>query len=290
MTLINAYLALTKPRLLSLVLLSGVPALFLAAERWPQPTLAMVTLFGTALAAGAANALNSYFERSPDALMERTRTRPLPAGAVSPSSALGFALVLSVLGTAVLWIGAGWIPAGIALAAILLYVFAYTLWLKPRNPVAVLAGGVCGAVVPLIADAAVRGTVGLPGFLLFLIIFVWQPPHFHAIGLYRRPEYERAGFPLLAQRLGEQGARRRIAAWVAVLIPVTLLPVAVSRLSLLYGGAALALGGWFFYSALQLCRERTEEAARSFFRVSVMYLGALFLMMLVDLLVFEVLL
>jgi protoheme IX farnesyltransferase len=266
-----------------------MPALFLAAEHWPPPTLAAVTLFGTALAAGAANAINSYLERSPDAQMERTRTRPLPSGAVSPNRALGFALVLSVLGTGVLWIGAGWVPAGIALAAILLYVFVYTLWLKPRHPMAVLAGGICGAVVPLIADSAVRGAVGLPGFLLFLIIFVWQPPHFHAIGLYRPGEYERAGFPLLAHRVGEQGARQRIAAWVVALIPVTLLPVVLVRVGWLYGASALVLGAWFFYSALQLCRERTEEAARRFFRVSVVYLGALFLMMIVDLIVFEVL-
>ena len=290
MTSIGTYLLLTKPRLLPLVLLSGVPGLLLASERWPEPRLMTVTLLGTALAAGAANALNSYLERSSDARMERTRTRPLPAGLLAPSRALLFGLVLSVLGTGVLWIGVGWVPAGIALAAIFFYVFVYTLWLKPRHPVAVLAGGVSGAVVPLIADAAVRGTIGLPGLLLFLIIFAWQPPHFYAIALYRRREYERAGFPLLPQRRGEEATRRRIVAWVAALGPLTLAPVALSRLGPLYGVAALILGLWFFWQAIQLFRERSDEAARSFFRCSLLYLGSLFLVMLVDLLVFGVLL
>jgi protoheme IX farnesyltransferase len=209
---------------------------------------------------------------------------------LAPSRALLFGLVLSVLGTGVLWIGVGWVPAGIALAAIFFYVFVYTLWLKPRHPVAVLAGGVSGAVVPLIADAAVRGTIGLPGLLLFLIIFAWQPPHFYAIALYRRREYERAGFPLLPQRRGEEATRRRIVAWVAALAPLTLAPVALSRLGPLYGVAALILGLWFFWQAIQLFRERSDEAARSFFRCSLLYLGSLFLVMLVDLLVFGVLL
>jgi protoheme IX farnesyltransferase len=288
MTSIGAYFSLTKPWLLPLVLLSGLPGLLLAAERWPDPTLMVVTLFGTALAAGAANALNSYLERSSDARMERTRTRPLPAGLLAPSRALLFGLALSVLGTGVLWIGVGRVPAGIALAAIFFYVFVYTLWLKPRHPVAVIAGGVSGAVVPLIADAAVRGAVGLPGLLLFLIIFAWQPPHFYAIALYRRREYERAGFPLLAHRRGEQATRRRIVAWVGVLVPLTLAPVALSRLGPLYGAAALALGLWFLWQAIQLCRERSDAAARSFFRSSLLYLVALFLTMLVDLLAFGV--
>jgi protoheme IX farnesyltransferase len=288
MTSIGAYLSLTKPRLMPMVLLSGLPGLILAAEQWPEPNLMFVTLLGTALAAGAANALNSYLERSPDARMERTRMRPLPAGLLAPSRALLFGLVLSLLGTGVLWIGAGWVPAGIALAAILFYVFVYTLWLKPRHPVAVIAGGVSGAVVPLIADAAVRGTVGLPGFLLFLIIFAWQPPHFYAIALYRRREYERAGFPMLLQRRGEQATRRRIVAWAGALIPLTLVPVAVSRLGPLYAVVALTLGLWFLWQAIRLCRERSDVAARSFFRCSLMYLGSLFLAMLLDLLVFGV--
>ena len=283
MTPFAAYLSLTKPRLLPLVLLSGLPGLLLAAGRWPDSTLVVATLLGTALAAGAANALNCYLERESDSLMERTRRRPLPAGALEPGRALVFGLVLGILGTGLLWAGAGALPAGLALAAILFYVFVYTLWLKPRHPIAVVLGGLSGAIAPLIADAAVRGSVGLSGLLLFGIIFVWQPPHFWAIALYRKGEYERAGFPLLPSRIGDEATRGRIVAWVALLLPLTLAPVFTSGLGALYGTAAAILGVGFLWSALRLYRERTDAAARRFFRLSLLYLAGLFGTMLVDL-------
>jgi protoheme IX farnesyltransferase len=285
MTSLGAYLSLTKPRLLPLVLLSGVPALLLAAGRWPEPGLVAATLTGTALAAGAANALNSYLERSSDARMDRTRTRPLPSGALEPERALIFGLVLGLLGTALLGLGAGPVPAMLALAAILSYVFLYTLWLKPRHPIAVVVGGLSGAVAPLIADAAVRGAVGLPGLLLFGIIFAWQPPHFYAIALYRRREYEAAGFPMLPSRRGDEVARRRILLWVLGLVPFTLLPVLLSQLGVVYGAAASLLGAWMLWHAWRLYRERTDFAARRLFRVSLLYLAGLFVAMSVDLLI-----
>jgi protoheme IX farnesyltransferase len=283
MTPFAAYLSLTKPRLLPLVLLSGVPGLLLAAGRWPDPSLVACTLVGTALAAGAANALNAYLERQPDARMERTRSRPLPSGALQPGRALGFGLVLGGLGTALLLVGAGPVPAGLALAAILSYVFLYTLWLKPRHPIAVVVGGLSGAVAPLIADAAVRGAVGLPGLLLFGIIFAWQPPHFYAIALYRRREYEAAGFPMLPSSRGEEVARRRILAWVIGLVALTLLPVLLSLLNFVYVAAASGLGAWLLWDALRLYWERTDRAARRLFRVSLYYLAGLFGAMSIDL-------
>jgi protoheme IX farnesyltransferase len=286
MTTLGAYLSLTKPRLLPLVVLSGAPALFLAAGGWPDAALAATTLLGTAIAAGAANALNSYLERERDARMERTRGRPLPSGRLEPKRALVFGLTFSFLGTGLLLFGAGPIPAGLALAAILFYVFLYTLWLKPRSPIAVAVGGLSGAVAPLIADAAVRGAVGLSGFLLFLIIFLWQPPHFLAITLYRRLEYERAGFPTLASRAGEEATRRRILAWVAALVVVTLLPSALTALGPLYLCAAALLGAGFLAAAIALCRARTDAAARRFFRLSLLYLAGLFGAMFLDLLAF----
>jgi protoheme IX farnesyltransferase len=196
------------------VLFSGLPALVMAEGRWPSLRLAAWTLFGTALAAGAANALNSYLERERDARMARTATRPLVAGTLAPERALWLGLVLSVLGTGVLWIAAGPAPAGIALAAILFYVFVYTLWLKPRTPFAVIAGGVSGAIAPLIADAAADGHVSAAGWLLFAIIFLWQPPHFYAIAMNHRADYARAGFPMLFDRIGDT-ARRRSLVWIA---------------------------------------------------------------------------
>jgi protoheme IX farnesyltransferase len=282
MTRLEAYLALTKPRLLPMVLLSGLPALLLAAGGWPGAERVLATLLGTAVAAGAANALNSYLERERDALMERTRTRPLPAGVLTPRSALGFGLALGVVSLAMLGIWTRAAAAGIALAGILFYVFVYTLWLKPRTPLAVILGGVSGAVAPLIADAAVDGRVGAAGLLLFAIVFAWQPPHFYAISLYRAHEFERAGFPMLAGRIGEAATRRRILYWGLAMIALTLAPAALGLLGTLYGLAALAIGAGFLRAALRLLRERTPEAARGVFRASLWQLMGLLLAMLVD--------
>jgi protoheme IX farnesyltransferase len=280
----RAYLDLTKPRLLPLVLFSGLPVLLMAGPERVTPELACMTLLGTALAAGAANALNSYLERERDALMERTASRPLPAGALSAAHALAFGMALGVLGTAVLWAWSGAAAALIALSAILVYVFAYTLWLKPRSRFGVLVGGISGAIAPLIADAAVDGRVGPVGLLLFAIIFVWQPPHFYAIALYRRGEYERAGFQMLPSRVGDEATRRRILLWVAAaVVPVSLAAWVATPLAGLYGVAALALGGWFVVECVHLCRERSDAAARRVFRVSLAHLVGLFSAMLIDL-------
>jgi protoheme IX farnesyltransferase len=284
MSAAGAYLRLTKPRLLPLVLFSGLPALLMAEAGTLSPALAIATLLGIALAAGAANALNSYLERDRDALMPRTESRPLPAGALAPERALAFGILLGVAGTGVLWGFGGGTAALLALAAIFFYVFVYTLWLKPRSPWAVLAGGVSGAIAPLIADAAVDGRVGIEGWLLFAIIFTWQPPHFYAIALYRKWEYERAGYRMLPSRIGDQATRRRIVAWVAAaVVPATLLASALTPAGALYAVAALAFGGWFLFEALLLARERTPPAARRFFRVSLAYLAGIFLAMIADL-------
>jgi protoheme IX farnesyltransferase len=279
----NAYLALTKPRLLPLVLFSGLPALVLAEGHWPALGLAVWTLVGTALAAGAANALNSYLERELDARMVRTRTRPLPAGVLRPGRALALGLVLSVLGTAVLWLAAGPAPAGIALAAILFYVFVYTLWLKPRTPFAVVAGGVSGAIAPLIADAAADGRISAAGWLLFAIIFLWQPPHFYAIAMNHRADYQRAGFPMLFDRIGDTATCRRSLVWILSLLPVTLAPVWLGMLGWGYSVVTLALWAWFFKTAVALLRRQDAPTAKKTFRVSLVYLMGTFVAMLVDL-------
>jgi len=279
----NAYLALTKPRLLPLVLFSGLPALVMAQGRWPSFELAAWTLLGTALAAGAANALNSYLERDRDAQMERTRTRPLPSGALDPRRALGFGLVLSALGTLVLWLAAGPAAALIALAAILFYVFVYTLWLKPRTSFAVVVGGVSGAIAPLIADAAIDGHVSAAGWLLFAIIFLWQPPHFYAIALYRRDDYAHAQFPMLHDRIGEDATRTRIILWILALLPVTIAPVALGMLGPAYGVIAGGLGLWFLAQAFVLKQRRDRTSARRTFVVSLAYLVGTFAAMIGDL-------
>ena len=278
-----SYLALTKPRILPLVLFSGLPALVLASGGWPSPTLTLATLLGTALCAAAANALNSYLERDLDAQMQRTQGRPLPAGELAPGPALAFGLALAALGTTALWIFAGPTAAGISVAAIAVYIFAYTLWLKPRTPFAVIVGGFSGAIAPLIADAAVDGHVGAAGWLLFAIIFVWQPPHFYAIALFRRDDYARAGFPMLPDRIGEDATYRRILLWSAVLLPLTFAPVLLPGLGAIYGVAAVVLGGLFLQRALRLRARRDLESARGLFLISLVQLLGLFAAMIVDL-------
>ncbi len=283
MTALTPYLELTKPRLLPLVLLSGLPALVMAAGGWPRIEVLAVILVGTALAAGAANALNCYLERERDRDMLRTRTRPLPDGRLSPRAALVFALALLLAGPGLLATAPHPLAAAVAVAGILFYVFVYTIWLKPRSSAAVIVGGVAGAVAPLIADAGITGTIGAAGLIPFAIIFVWQPPHFWAITLYRRSEYEQAGFPLLLSRIGVERTRLQIAIWIACLLPLTLLPVALDMLGVLYAGAALGLGAWFLYHGVRLMREKSDEAARRVFRVSLIYLMTLFVAMIADL-------
>ncbi len=283
MNALGAYLELTKPRLLPLVLFSGFPAIWLATRGPLDGWNAGLVLLGISLAAGAANALNSYLERDVDRHMARTASRPLPSGRLTPGSALTFGLSLGVLGPLVLWQVGGVLAALVALAGILFYVFIYTLWLKPRTPAAVIVGGVSGAIAPLIADAAVHGSIGPAGWLLFAIVFVWQPPHFWAIALFRQAEYERAGFPLLPSRAGGDRTRTRILRWIGLLIPISLLPVWLTDLSGVYACGAASLGAWFLWSGVALRRERSREAARRLFRVSLVYLIGIFGSMLLDL-------
>ncbi|MBW2230124.1 MAG: protoheme IX farnesyltransferase [Deltaproteobacteria bacterium] len=278
-----SYVALTKPRILPLVLFSGLPALVLAGGGWPTPTLTAATLLGIALCAAAANALNSYLERDLDAQMDRTRGRPLPAGRLQPASALAFGLSLAVIGTLLLWSVAGAPAAMISLAAIAIYIFAYTLWLKPRTPFAVVVGGISGAIAPLIADAAVDGHIGPAGWLLFTIIFVWQPPHFYAIALFRREDYARAGFPMLPEKIGERATHDRILIWTAVLLPLTLAPLWLPELGLIYGTSAVVLGAVVLQRALRLRTRGDLESARGLFMISLVHLLGLFAAMIVEL-------
>ncbi len=246
---------------------------------------ALGVLLGIVLvAAAAANTLNMYVERDRDALMERTRTRPLPSGEISARAALLFGLALSALATIALYAIAGAPAAGLGVASILFYVFVYTIWLKPRTAYNAVIGGAAGAAAPLIADAAVNGSVGWPGLLLFSIVFFWQPPHVWAIALYRKSDYAAAGIPMMPALVGDERTRRRMLWYTLGLLPVTILPTPLGLLGPIYLVAAIALGAWFTWGVVQLIRERTDAAARRVFRISLMYLAALYLAMLVDLL------
>ena len=278
---LRGFVDLTKPRILLLVIFTALPVM-LMAEAWPSAPFALATLAGIALAAGAANALNCYIERDLDALMERTRERPLPAARLAPGTALGFGLILAAVSTALLFAVAGPMAAALGVASILFYVFVYTVWLKPRSPWNAVVGGAAGAAAPLIADAAVHGQVGAAGWLLFAIIFLWQPPHVWAIALFRKQDYARAGIPMLPNVFGDEPTRWRMLWYTLALVPVTLAPAALGLLGWPYLAAAIALDAWFVWHAIRVLRERTDAAARRMFGVSLVYLFALFLAMLAD--------
>jgi protoheme IX farnesyltransferase len=257
----------------------------MAAGGWPSPAYCALVMTGIALAAASANTLNAYIERDKDALMERTKARPLPAGLIAPRAALLFGLVLGVLSTGLLYAVSGPPAAMVGVASILFYVFVYTVWLKPRSIWNAVIGGAAGAAAPLIADAAVNGTIGPAGWTLFAIVFFWQPPHVWAIALYRKDDYRAAGIPMPPEVIGDEATRRRVVAYTAGLLPVTLAPCFLGLAGPIYFVVAAAMGGWFLYRAWRLFEERTDEAAQGVFRVSLVFLFAVFLALLVDLMV-----
>jgi protoheme IX farnesyltransferase len=279
---LRAFLELTKPRILLLVIFTGLPVMVMAGGGWPGTPFVAVTLLGIALAAGSANALNCYLERDIDALMDRTRGRPLPSKQVSPPAALAFALTLAVVSTAMLnWI-AGPATAALGLASILFYIFIYTVWIKPRSSMNAVIGGAAGAAAPLIADAAVNGHVGAAGWLLFAIVFFWQPPHVWAIALFRKDDYERAEIPMLPNVVGDESTRWRMLWYTLALVPVTLAPLPLGLLGWIYLAAAVPLDAWFVWLAVRVLRERSDASARRMFHASLVFLFALFAAMLLD--------
>ncbi len=277
------YVDLTKPRLLPLVLFTSLPVMGMAAGGWPPLSFALPTVVGIALAAASANTLNAYLERELDERMERTRGRPLPSGKLAPQSALIFGWLLGIASTILLWVVAGLATAAVAVASILYYVFVYTIWLKPRSAWNAVVGGAAGAAAPLIADVAVNGSLGMPGLLLFAIVFFWQPPHVWAIALYRKTDYEAAGIPMLPNVIGDEGTRRWIVMCTFGLVPVTLAPGLLGLLGSVYMIVAVGMNAWFVISSVQLAKQRTDEAARRMFRVSLVYLFSLCIAMLMDL-------
>ena len=280
----RAFADLTKPRLLPMVLFTGLPVFGMATGGWPTLGFAALTLLGIALAAASANTLNAYLERDKDALMERTRLRPLPAGRVSPRAALAFGLLLGAVSTGLLLALAGPAAAGVGVASILFYVFVYTIWLKPRSAWNAVIGGAAGAAAPLIADVAVHGTFTAAGLSLFAIVFFWQPPHVWAIALYRKRDYEAAGIPMLPSVIGDEATRWRMLWYGIGLVPVTLAPWALGFVGPFYLAVALGMNAWFVASILRLLRARDDAAAQRVFRVSLAFLFALFLALNVDLL------
>jgi protoheme IX farnesyltransferase len=276
-------LDVTRPKVLALVVFTGLPALMLGKDAWPDPWKAALVLAGTAMAGGASSAFNAYIERDTDALMARTRSRPLPAAQVVPGVVLGWGALLTVASTWLLYAVGGALPAVIALATTAFYVFGYTMWLKPRTPQNIVIGGAAGSTAPLIASAAMDGSVSLGAWILFAIIFLWTPPHFWGIALVRKAEYAAAGLPMMPAVVGDQGTRWRSLGYTLALLPTTWLPIWLGYLGELYAVVSVGLGLWFLVIVVRSMVIQQAWADWRVFRVSVAYLSLLFLVMLVDL-------
>ena len=285
---ISAYVALTKPRIIELLLVTTIPAMVLAWKTvdgmdpltflW----LVAVTLVGGSLAAGAANAINCYLDRDIDEIMVRTRRRPLPAHAVSPEDALVFGLILTVISFALLAVTTNLVAAFLTLLAIGFYVVVYTMLLKRTTPQNIVLGGAAGALPPVIGWAAVTGDITLPALLLFAIVFYWTPPHFWALSLRIRGDYEAAGVPMMPVTHGVPETTRQIALYSILMVALTVVFFAVAEMGLLFLAGALVLGALFLFQAFAMWREGTDRRAVKLYKYSITYLSGLFALMIID--------
>ena len=279
---VGDYVRLTKPRVISLLLVTTAGAMCVAAGGLPGGWLLLWTMVGGYLAAGGANAINHYIDRDIDGRMARTTTRPVVAGRVAPGRALVFGIALGVISALVLGLAANWLAAGLALAGLALYVGVYTLWLKRTSLHNIVIGGSAGAVPPLVGWAAVTGDLGLSAWLLFAIVFYWTPPHFWALALMLERDYAAAGIPMLPVVRGVEETKRQILLWTLVMVGVTLLPVVSGAAGAFYLVSALALGAVFIVLAALLARDPAIGWARATFHYSLLYLALIFVALVVD--------
>jgi heme o synthase len=279
---VRAYATLTKPRIILLLLVTTVPAMVLARGGVPSVWLILATLAGGTVAAGGANAINQYLDRDIDELMSRTRGRPLPRHTIEPTRALTFGIALAVVSFGFLALSVNLLAAALSASAVAFYVFVYTAWLKRRSPQNIVIGGAAGAVPVLVGWAAVTGTVAWPAVVLFAVVFLWTPPHFWALSLRYRGDYEAAGVPMLPVVAGWDRTVRDILGYTFVLAAATLVLVPVAHMGWIYLVAAVVLGAAFVAAASRLRREATAAAAMAVFRFSIVYLALLFLAVAVD--------
>jgi protoheme IX farnesyltransferase len=282
---VGAYVRLTKPRVIELLLVTAVPPMFLAAGGWPPVWLVLAVVVGGALAAGGANTINCWIERDRDQLMQRTVGRPLPQGEIEPSRALVFGIVLNVIAFVLLATAANLLAAVLTVSATLFYVFVYTLWLKPRTVQNIVIGGAAGAVPALVGWAAVRGELDMPAWLLFAVVFFWTPAHFWALALKYRDDYAAAGIPMLPVVRGVDMTTRQIAGYAMVTVAVTFALTLTGDVGRLYALCAFVLGVLFVTRAFGLVRDPTPKRAIRFFSWSNVYLMLVFVAVAVDALV-----
>ena len=278
---VGDFVRLLKPRVMSLVVFTGFIGILVAPVAM-HPVLAAVAVLCIAVAAGAAGAINMWYDRDIDAVMTRTCARPIPAGRVDPSEALAFGVVLSLFAVLLMGLAINWLAAGLLASATLFYVFVYTIWLKRRTPQNIVIGGAAGAFPPMIGWAAATGSLGIEPIVLFLLIFMWTPPHFWALALYRTGDYARAGVPMLPVVAGARATKIQMLIYTLVLLPVALAPWYFGVTGPLYGVTALVLGLLFVAASVAVWFDKTDRSARRMFGFSILYLFLLFAVMGVD--------
>ena len=284
-TLVGGFIALTKPRIIELLLITTIPTMVLAAGGWPSVRLMAITLVGGTLAAGGANAYNMVVDRDIDRLMPRTQGRPLVTGIVTPRQALVFATILEIAAFAILWAGANLLSACLALSATLFYVFVYTLWLKRTSTQNIVIGGAAGAVPVLVGWAAVTGRLDWAPVVLFAVMFLWTPPHFWALAIRYADDYRAASVPMLPAVATPEVTARKITAYTAVMVVFTIALAPVAGLGWIYLGSAIGLGALFLGGTIALGHNPTPARSMRVFGFSITYVTVLFCAMTIDVLV-----
>ena len=275
------FVALLKPRVMSLVVFTGVAGM-VTAPGTLHPVLGFIAILCIAVGAGAAGAINMWYDRDIDALMTRTRERPIPAGRMAPDEALAFGIVLSIASVTVMALAVNFAAAALLALSIAFYVFVYTMWLKLSTPQNIVIGGAAGAFPPMIGWASVTGDVSLTAVALFAIIFLWTPPHFWALSLFRSGEYARAGVPMLPVVAGVRETKRQIVIYSLALLHVSLAPWALGSAGLIYAAAALVFGLLMVAGALAVWRDTGDTAAKRLFGFSIVYLFLVFTLLIID--------
>ncbi len=278
---IGDFVALLKPRVMSLVVFTAIAGLVVAPGAL-HPVLAAIAVLCIAVGAGAAGAINMWYDRDIDAMMARTSARPLPAGRMTPGDALGFGAVLAVGSVSVMALAVNWTAAALLALTIAFYVFVYTIWLKRRTPQNIVIGGAAGAFPPMIGWAAVTGDVGLGAISLFALIFMWTPPHFWALSLYKSGDYAAAGIPMLPVVAGTGETKRQIVLYALLLVPVSLVPSFLGVTGIVYAAVAAAMSLAFLILTWRLWRAKDEASAPRLFGFSILYLFVLFATMIAE--------
>ncbi|MBW8310271.1 MAG: heme o synthase [Candidatus Paracaedibacteraceae bacterium] len=275
------YISLLKPRVMSLVVFTAVCGLLMAPGSL-HPFLSCVAILCIAIGAGASGALNMWYDRDIDSIMQRTKNRPLPQNRITPDNALAFGAILSVLSVITMGVAINWVAGGLLAFTIFFYVFIYTMWLKRWTPQNIVIGGAAGALPPVVGWAAVTGNVPFEAWILFLIIFMWTPPHFWALSLHRHQDYIDANVPMMPVVAGAGSTKNQIVLYALLTVSVTLLPVYIGMSSILYGYGAAALGVIFIIMSVQVRLSNNTKVAMRLFAYSILYLFLIFLSLTID--------